>query len=48
MGPLGFCNLCLKTGNLKASAAFYGELGFEPTGEDPRGSGSRWRTGRMC
>ena len=37
MGPLGFCNLCLKTGNLKESAAFYRELGFEPAGEDAPG-----------
>ena len=37
MGSLGFCTLCLKTGNLKESVTFYGKLGFEPTGEDAPG-----------
>lgn len=35
--PLGFCNLCLQTGRLDETVAFYRGLGFGPTGEDAPG-----------
>lgn len=35
--PLGFYNLCLQTGRLDETVAFYRGLGFGPTGEDAPG-----------
>ena len=34
MGPLGFYSICLKTGHLDDTVAFYRRLGFRPVGED--------------
>ena len=34
---LGFYNLCLQTGRLEETVAFYRGLGFGPTGEDAPG-----------
>lgn len=37
MGPLGFPSVCLKTGDLHRTVAFYRGLGFDPVGEDAPG-----------
>ena len=37
MGPLGIYSICLKTGHLAETVAFYRRLGFAPVGEDAPG-----------